>query len=68
MSNAIRNFIIGMGSVLDLRPVEDVEAELGRLRRTATDRQALEQDWKMVGDDLWRAINRYERDRSRRCG
>ena len=40
MSNAIRNFIIGMGSVLDLRPVEDVEAELGRLRRTATDRQS----------------------------
>lgn len=68
MSKAIRNFIIGMGSVLDLRPVDDVEAELGRPRRTATDRQALEQDWKMVGDDLRRAINRYERDRARHCG
>jgi len=68
MSKAIRNFIIGMGSVLDLRPIDDVQAELARRRRITSDHKALERDWKMVGTDLRKAIDRFERDHAQRCG
>jgi len=67
MSKAIRNFIIGMGSVLDLRPVDDVHAEIAR-RRRRSDFEALQHDWEMVGRDMRKAIDRFERDRPQHCG
>jgi len=68
MSKAIRNFIIGMGSVLDLRPVDDVQAEIARRRRRGSDFEAMQHDWEMVGRDMRKAIDRFERDRPQHCG
>lgn len=63
MTKRIKNFLYGMGSVLELRPVDDVEAEIARLRQVPNDRAALERDVRAVGQDMRKAMKRFEDDR-----
>ncbi len=69
MTRRIRSFLYGMGSVVDLRPADDVHAEIARRRRHSSDRAALERDWKMIGSDVRVAMRRLEdEDQVARCG
>jgi len=60
MTKRIRNFLYGMGGVLDLLPADDVETEIARLRQARDDRAALERDWRAVGSDMRKAMRRFE--------
>lgn len=69
MTKRIKSFFYGVGSVLDLRPADDVRAEIARRRRHGSDRAALERDWKMIGSDVRVAMRRLEQeDQIARCG
>lgn len=69
MTRRIKSFLYGMGSVVDLRPADDVHAEIARRQRQSSDRAALERDWKMIGSDVRVAIRRLEEeDQKAHCG
>lgn len=62
MTRKIKSFVYGMGSVLDLRPSSELEEEIVRLRQYQKDRDALERDWHMVGNDIFRSMRRFEKE------
>ena len=56
----LRNFLIGMGSVLDLCPARDVR----RIKLTLPDdTEAIRSDWQVIGDDM-RAVVGKEIERT----
>lgn len=69
MTKRIKSFLYGLGSVMDLRPADDVHAEIARRRRHGSDRAALERDWRMIGSDVRVAMRRLEqKNKKASCG
>ena len=55
MSKTIRNFLRGVGSVLELLPPPH-ESNVGAEFLSRTDAEALGGDWERVGEDLRRSM------------
>lgn len=57
-------YMIGAGSILDISGAGTIRATLRRARhrRASSANDALARDWRAIGGDWWRAIERADSD------
>ncbi len=58
MGRVIKNLVRGVGTLLDIQPSPH-RSRASRCLPKRSDAEAMQDDWKQVGDDLRKAMNSY---------